>query len=252
MNDLETTLSGLRSEPPADLPDAVRLGTGLVDGATVRPSPVGDVVVAFNPTGVVSVDLASDETLDARHLERFGRHIVEARPPSAWGDRIDQALAEGRPGRLPLDLRSLTEFQRSVLSVAATIPRGEVRPYGWLAHEVGNDGAVRAVGSVMAKNPVPLVVPCHRVVRSDGTIGAYSLGGPENKRTLLTAEGADPGHLEGLARRGIRYVGSDTTGIFCLPTCRHARRITATHRMEFRARGDAEVAGLRPCSVCRP
>ena len=75
---------------------------------------------------------------------------------------------------------------------------------------------------------------------------------PENKRTLLTAEGADPGHLEGLARRGIRYVGSDTTGIFCLPTCRHARRITATHRMEFRGRGDAEVAGLRPCSVCRP
>ncbi len=252
MTSIEDTLSHLREAPPPGALEAIRLGTGLVDGATVRPSPVGDVVVAFNPAGVVSVDLASDESLEARHEERFGRRLVEALPPAAWASRIDRALEEGRPGNLPLDLHTLTDFQRSVLGVAASIPTGEVRPDGWLAHVVGNDGAVRAVGSVMAKNPVPLVVPCHRVVRSDGTIGAYSLGGPENKRTLLSAEGADPDDLEALARRGVRFVGSDTTGVFCLPTCRHARRITATHRMEFRGRGDAEVAGLRPCSVCRP
>jgi len=252
MTELEATLAGLRAQPPDQVARAVHLGAGLVDGATVRRSPVGDVVVAFNPSGVVSVDLASDETLEARHVERFGRRLVEADPPSAWADRLDRALDEGRPGTLPLDLRTLTDFQRSVLAVAATIPRGEVRPYGWLAHEVGNDGAVRAVGSVMAKNPVPLVVPCHRVVRSDGTIGAYSLGGPENKRVLLDEEGADPAALEALARRGIRYIGSDSTGVYCLPTCRHTRRITDIHRMEFRGRGDAEVAGLRPCLVCRP
>lgn len=252
MTDLETTLAQLRATPPAEMVEAIHLGAGLVDGATVRPSPVGDVVVAFNPTGVVSVDLATDEGVTSRHMERYGRRLVEATPPSAWGDRIDRALDEGRPGRLPLDLRALTAFQRSVLAVAATIPKGEVRPYGWLAHEVGNDGAVRAVGSVMAKNPVPLVVPCHRVVRSDGTIGAYSLGGPENKRILLAAEGTDPDRLEALARRGVRYVGSDTTGIYCLPTCHNARRITDAHRLEFRGRGDAEGAGLRPCSVCRP
>lgn len=250
-DDLEHLLAEARVAAPPGIDDAVLLGTGLVDGAMVHDSPAGDVVVAFNPVGVVSVDLPADD-LDERHEARFGRRLVEARPPTAWAKRLDRALEEGRPGDLPLDLRTLTEFQRAVLELTASIPRGEVRPYGWLATGVGRPGATRAVGSVMAANPIPLIVPCHRVVRSDGRIGAYSLGGDANKRTLLTAEGVDPDSLEALARRGIRYLGSDTTRIVCFPTCRHARRITEAHRVPFGSLADAAAAGYRPCEVCRP
>ena len=114
-----------------------------------------------------------------------------------------------------------------MLLKALQIPRGEVRPYGWIASEIGHPAAVRAVGTALGHNPVPLLIPCHRVVRSDGHIGQYSLGGPENKRTLLEWEGADPDELERLAKAGIRYFGSDTTHIVCHPTCHHARRVTA-------------------------
>jgi methylated-DNA-[protein]-cysteine S-methyltransferase len=71
----------------------------------------------------------------------------------------------------------------------ATIPRGEVRSYGWVAAQVGRPRAVRAAASAIARNPVPLVVPCHRVVRGDGRIGNYGLGGSEAKAKLLAGEG---------------------------------------------------------------
>ena len=99
---------------------------------------------------------------------------------------------------------------------------------------------------------MPLIVPCHRVVRTDGTIGQYSLGGPGNKRTILAAEGLDPDAMESMARTGIRYVGSDTTHIVCLPTCHAAKRITPGHRVPFRSLDGAAAAGYRPCRQCRP
>ena len=111
---------------------------------------------------------------------------------------------------------------------------------------------MRAVGTALGHNPVPLIVPCHRVVRSDGLIGNYSLGGPANKRTILAAEGLDPDELETMARAGIRYIGSDTTKIYCLPSCHAARRIGPSHRVPFRSAGDGERAGYRACRQCRP
>jgi O-6-methylguanine DNA methyltransferase len=127
-----------------------------------------------------------------------------------------------------------------------------VRTYGWIAAEIGNPKAVRAVGTALAHTPVTLVVPCHRVVRSDGTIGRYSLGGPENKRRILAAEGLDPDALEAGAHAGVRYIGSDTTRIVCLPTCQHARRITLGHRVPFGSLTAAKEAGYRACKRCRP
>lgn len=248
---IEKELSALAAEAPGYTEEAVLLGVGLVDGYSVFDSPVGDVVVSFNPTGVSSVDLAS-EGFEDRFTGRFGRRLVEAEAPRAWSDRIERALETGTPGKLPVDFRSVSEFQRSVLEQTARIPRGQVRPYAWLAGRVGRPGATRAVGSTMARNPVPLIVPCHRVVRADGTIGAYSLGGPHNKLALLEAEGADPTGLEALAGRGVRFFGSDTTGVFCFPTCSHARRITDRHLVEFRSVADARESGFRPCSVCEP
>ena len=135
---------------------------------------------------------------------------------------------------------------------ALEIPRGEVRPYGWVAAEIGRPKAIRAVGTALGHNPVPLIVPCHRVVRTDGTIGQYSLGGPGNKRAILRSEGLDPDGMEALAAAGVRYLGSDTTRIVCLPTCRAARRITAPHVVRFRSMRAAVESGYRPCRICRP
>lgn len=237
---IERQLAALGARSPADIYDSVRLGTGLAAGFRIYDAPVGDVAVTFSIRGVQSVRLASEVD-----------EGIEARPPTMWGSRIERALELGRPGDLPLDL-DVTPFRREVLEAATAIPRGEVRSYGWLARRVDNPGAVRAVGSAMAANPVPLIIPCHRVVRSDGRIGAYSLGGPHHKWKLLRHEGADPDELEALARRGIRFLGSDTTGIFCVPTCRQAGRITDRHRLELASEEQAISQGLRACRVCQP
>jgi O-6-methylguanine DNA methyltransferase len=177
--------------------------------------------------------------------------VADDDPPAPFLARLDRAIAAGNPGPLALDLRGVGPFQRDVLRVAATIPPGEVRPYSWIAREIGRPRAVRAVGTALARNPVPVVVPCHRVVRTDGRIGDYAFGSPA-KRALLASEGVDPAELERAAAAGVRYVGSDTTGVYCHLTCRHARRITPAHRVAFRSAQAAAAAGYRPCRHCRP
>ncbi len=239
---IQSRLADLRRHAPRPLSTSVALATGLTPGFAVYEAPFGEVAVSFTPSGIRSVRLTSE--VDPLALE--------AQPPSAWAKAIPRALEEGRPGRLPLDLASLTPFRRSVLAIAATIPKGEVRSYGWLARHIGKPGAARAVGSAMATNPVPLIVPCHRVVRSDGHIGAYSLGGAQNKWVLLRHEGADPDELEELAASGVRFLASRSTGMCCVPSCRNARRITARHLEVFPSESAATNAGYRPCEVCRP
>ncbi len=107
------------------------------------------------------------------------------------------------------------------------------------------------MGSALGRNPVPVLIPCHRVVRSDGQIGNYGLGVPM-KRALLSAEGVDLERLERLADAGTRYVGSDTTGVFCVPSCVHARAVRADHEVHFRTETAATAAGYRPCTHCTP
>ena len=96
------------------------------------------------------------------------------------------------------------------------------------------------------------VIPCHRVVRADGRIGEYGAGGPEAKRQVLGVEGVDADELERLADERVRYRGSETTGIYCYPSCRHARRISPRHRVGFASAEDAAAAGFRACRSCRP
>lgn len=247
---IEDRLAGLRRSDGLDVEPAVALATGLADGFREYASPVGPVVVTFNVTGISSVGLTHDA--EDRFEDATGRRLLAAVPPSGWDRKIGRAVEEGRPGDLPLDLRSVGEFQQTILRLTATIPRGEVRPYGWLAREAGNPKAVRAVGTAMARNPVPLIVPCHRVVRSDGTIGNYSLGGSRNKIVLLEGEGHDLAALRRFASRGVRYLGSRQTGIYCLPTCRISRSTTATDRIELRTIDAAVDLGMKPCRTCRP
>jgi O-6-methylguanine DNA methyltransferase len=252
--DVESALASLALRAPATLAPATLVAVGLADEYATMDSPIGPVFVAWNGRGVSAVDAAGDRRqFEQRFGRTFGRPI---RPAAAIGPRLERALARRLAGDrravLELDLRGRTEFERAVWSKALEIPRGEVRPYGWIAAEIGRPRAVRAVGTALAHNPVPLVVPCHRVVRSDGLLGQYSLGGPDNKRAILATEGLDADELEELARAGIRYVGSDTTRIYCLPSCHNARRISDRHRVPFRSAAASATAGYRPCRECRP
>ncbi len=100
-------------------------------------------------------------------------------------------LESGEWRGVPLDLSGVSQFQRAVLRGASAIPRGELRTYSELAAEIGKPKAVRAVGNALARNPLPLFIPCHRVVRSSGALGGYAFGLPLKMR-LLQYEGALP------------------------------------------------------------
>lgn len=247
---IESQLQGLTGPLPAGVNEGVALGTGLADGYDFYESAVGPVVVTFNPDGVSSVDIA--DGFEDRYRSRFERTLIRAEAPSAWRSRIPEAIERGSPGKLPVDLRSVTTFQQEVLRTTATIPRGEVRPYGWVAREVHRPKAVRAVGSAVARNPIPLIIPCHRVVRTDGHIGNYSLGGPHNKEELLSHEGASPEWLEQLASRHIRVRGHANTGVYHLPTCHIIRRSHDGDLIDFHSGSDARDRGYSPCEACRP
>src|SRR5438132_3572934 len=163
---------------PASIVEAVLDEVGLRDRYASLETALGPVFVAWNRLGVSAVmKTATGDDFESRFRERFGRSPRRAPElPLAIGDRFD--------------LRSVTEFERAVLLKAREIPRGEVRTYGWIAREIGRPGAVRAVGSALNKNPIPLLIPCHRVVKSDGQIGEYAFGAPM-KRALLASEGLD-------------------------------------------------------------
>ena len=250
---LEAALRGLRTDAPTGLTDRVLTEMGLDDGWTVFESAVGSLFIAHSPAGVSAVAPAAGlEEFRHIHGTRTGRRLgVETELPQRMRAKLDRAVESGRLRTLPVDLRGLSEFQRAVLRKTAEIPPGELRPYGWVAREIGNPGAVRAVGSALAKNPVPVLIPCHRVGRSDGTVGRYAFG-PEMKRALLEAEGADPDALDELAAGGVRFTGTTTTKIFCFPTCGHSRRAAQQHRVDFGSAAAAEEAGYRACKICRP
>ena len=231
------SLRSLRTEAPPSLAEKALAAVGLVDSYASMPSAIGPMWVAWGASGITAVVPADDEESFVAGYGRLLRRV----------DSVPPALLR----RPTFDLQGLTEFERSVLETARTIPAGEVRPYSWVAREIGRPGAVRAVGSALGRNPVPLLIPCHRVVRSDGHIGEYGLGAP-NKRVMLASEGVDPDALEELASRGVRYFGSDTTHIYCHPTCRHARRVMERHKVTFRSAESARAAGYRACKVCRP
>ena len=166
----------------------------LLDVAVRRvESPFGPLLVAVTPTGVVRVAFEREDhdAVLADLARRVSPRILETdRGTDEAARELDEYFA-GRRRRfeLPLDLRLVGGFRREVVEALPDIPYGTTASYGALAIEVGHPKAVRAVGSACANNPLPVIVPCHRVVRSDGTIGNY-LGGTDAKRALLAMEAA--------------------------------------------------------------
>jgi O-6-methylguanine DNA methyltransferase len=244
---LVADLAGLATPAPPTFADSVFARWVEVDG------PVGALYVAFTDRGINHVCPTAWHGDDReRFLDdyraRFGRPLRPAtRAPAGLGE----AIRTGRATHLRYDLRSVGDFDRAVLAKTLEIPRGEVRPYAWVAREIGHPAAVRAAGSALGRNPVPILIPCHRVVRSDGATGNYGFG-PQLKVDLLQAERVNLDETRQLGRRGVHYLASDTTRVFCYPSCTHARRITPAHRVELANAAAAAKAGFRPCGDCRP
>jgi methylated-DNA-[protein]-cysteine S-methyltransferase len=175
-----------------------RAAPATVSYEGIRQSPVGRVFVALTDQGVVAVDFADSES-DFVQGMRARMGAVPVRSPEKAGEaaRQLQEYLSGKRTRftLPLDLRWMSDFQREVLLAAAQIPRGQVSTYGQLARRIGRPRAARAVGQALGHNPIPIILPCHRVLASDGSLGGYSgRYGVRTKAHLLQLEGA---HLPG-------------------------------------------------------
>jgi O-6-methylguanine DNA methyltransferase len=176
-------LGQLSVAPPRSLADR------LVARWTRVSGPIGDLYVAFTDEGISFARPAravddSERVFAELCRARLSRPLQPAeRPPVGLAD----AVRTGRTRSLRFDLRGVGAFERDVLDATLTIPVGETRSYAWVAGEIGRPRAVRAVGSALGRNPVPVLIPCHRVIRSDGSPGQY-LFGPDVKESLLRAE----------------------------------------------------------------
>ncbi len=225
-----------------------------VDAWAEVEGPIGPLFVAWGRAGISLVERAGDAAgFELDVMLRTGRPVTRIdRMPAALAAAIARQLAGEWQPDLALDLSSLTAFGGATLRKTMEIPWGEVRPYSWVAREIGRPRAVRAVGSALGNNPLPFLVPCHRVIRADGYIGEYGAGGPAAKVAMLRTEDIDAEALEALADDGIRYLGSGRSMVFCFPTCRHARTVAAPDTVRFRHGEDAIDAGFVPCVDCRP
>ena len=212
---------------------------------------VENVWVAFSGRTIRMISARSLEDLRSRYAKRFGRSLERAAMPDPLRRQVFAAVKGEGVEKPAVDLREASELERSVLQTLARIPRGEVRSYSWVAQQVGKPKAVRAVANVVARNCVPFIVPCHRVVPAEGGVGKYAFGS-KMKRDLLKREGVDVDQLDALARKGVRFIGSKTTKIFCFPTCKDARRIREENRVPFHEAEEATEKGFRPCHRCQP
>jgi methylated-DNA-[protein]-cysteine S-methyltransferase len=180
-----------------------RLHTRLVDAAErdgvldvsyrTIDSPVGSLLLAATPAGLVRVAFYGEdqEAVLARLASAISPRILRApRRLDGAASQLDEYFGgRRREFDVPLDLQLARGFRRTVLTHLRHIAYGETASYAMVAAAAGKPAAVRAVGSACASNPLPLVVPCHRVVRSDGSIGQY-VGGRDTKQALLAMEAA--------------------------------------------------------------
>src|SRR5712692_4898539 len=233
MIELTTDLKRLGAvRAPAGFAERVLAQVGMADSYARFETVLGDVYVAWNRLGVsAAARFVSAEEFEDWFGKEVGRPLMSAVAPPDLAEKIQDEL-NGKK-RMRFDLRGLTAFEQAVLRKTREIPRGEVRPYGWVAREIGRPAAVRAVGT-------------------DGHIGNYGGGGPEAKKAILTLEGVRVKQLEELGRAGLRYQGMRTTKIFCYPTCYTGRHALEKNIVWLHDEASARAAGFRPCKVCRP
>ncbi|MGC5344788.1 Ada metal-binding domain-containing protein [Streptomyces sp. DT171] len=255
--ELTAELSALREPAPEGFAARVLARTGVpahrYDRYLRTDSRVGALYVAHGRgvvTGAAAVDWYPDSgAFECAYRARTRRSVLsDSKPPPG----LLRALRLGRDRSLRYDYGSLPDDQRAVLEATRAVPSGQLRPAVWLAREAGlPDLPPEEVVAAVRANPVPVLVPAHRLCQDDGLPADCGLPAGFVRR-LREAEGVDPERVRRFVRLGARFLGSGTTRIFCYPTCAHARRITARHEVPFTSADEAAAAGFRGCLSCRP
>lgn len=265
---LDGAVATMRTEPQPSEQAAQareRLETKLADlrqrlvTYRVFASPLGHILIARSELGISLV-----EYLDRGTSLKSSRLLNEPGVETAEGgedlEAAYQDLTEylsGRRQRLdwPLDLRlARSDFQRAVLQATAAIPYGAVVSYVGLAHDIGKASASRAVAQALRWNPLPIVIPCHRVIGASGALTGYAGSKLGLKRRLLTLEGV-PTTKETDApaiRAQAMYVLYPGDREYCVPTCPSLNTRRPAPLTRFGSRRHAEAAGFAPCTTCRP
>ena len=225
----------------------------------IFPSPLGHILIARSELGISLVEyLERGTSLRASRLSREpGVEMVEGGGDLETTYRELLEYLDGRRKRLdwPLDLRlARSDFHRMVLQATATVPYGAVIPYAGIAQEVGKAAAVRAVAQALRWNPLPIVIPCHRVIGTSGALTGYAGNKVGLKQKLLSLEG-----IPTTKKAGVLGISSQAMYIlypgereYCLPTCPSFDTHPPAPLTRFASREHAEAAGFSPCTACRP
>jgi len=258
---LDETVGTLKREPApaAEMAARAELQVRLADFRSrlltyrVFDSPLGRILIGRTEQGVSLV----------RFLGRAGAPRLPGLEAVAGGEEIERLYRElmdylqGRRTRLewPLDLRlARSDFHRMVLELTARIPYGAVTSYANVARELGRPAAVRAVAQALRANPLPIAIPCHRVVGAGGDLVGYAGRRIGLKQRLLAVEGVQTARkpADFRVRREAMYIRDRDDAEYCLPTCGTLSRRSLAGLTLFASRECAESCGLRPCTTCRP
>ena len=262
---VDTTMAELRAAMAAPPPAArERLLARLADlrlrlvRYAVFPTPLGPLLIAATEHGVSLVEyVGRRDGSDSWLLRQRQVELEPARAPlERFHDELMEYLAGGRT-RLDwaLDFRFVrSDFQRQVLRATAAIPYGAVSSYAGIASDIGRPKAVRAVAGALRRNPIPIVVPCHRIVGSGGTLVGYAGTRVALKARLLGLEGVQIGgrHRDAEIDRSAMYAWDRGDRMYCLPTCGAISERPIGAVTLFASAHEAEALGLAPCGDCRP
>ncbi len=221
----------------------------------VVKSPLGDLLVATSARGVVLIHYLHDDSDLAATIAKLRLEfdpIEDQRAVREIGEEVRRYFAgDANALRQSIDLTLAGHsFQKKVLHKLQAVPRGAVISYHALAVAVGAPNSARAVGNALHDNPVPIYVPCHRVISSDGRIGGYA-GGASCKMQLLRSEGFAVDNAKAKIPDGVIW-GHKGTKIYCRRTCRTAAHVDRGRILFFSDPRQAQRAGMRPCKICRP
>jgi O-6-methylguanine DNA methyltransferase len=243
-----------------------RLESGLADLrrrlliGRIFESPIGPLLIARSEEGVSLVEYLEDARGPVRSAfaRLAGLELVEdgAEIEALYRDVLE--YLDGKRTRLdwPLDLRlARSDFQREVLRATAAVPYGAVTSYLGIAGQIGQGRAVRAVAQALRHNPLPIVVPCHRIVGASGNLTGYAGSRLGLKERLLGVEGVPTDHAGAtprVARQALYHYAPNEAHQYCLPTCGGIVRMPIGEVTLYASRDRAEALGLSPCSDCRP
>jgi len=262
---LERMVADLRRAPVAGADPALsraELESRLADIRSrmvaygIFSSPLGKILIARSELGVSMVRYLDSEGAARSHLARLaGGEAVEdkAAVEATYEELLDYLNARSTRLGWPLDLRwAGSDFQRSVLAATAQLPYGAVTSYAGIARRIGAPASVRAVAQALRHNPIPIAIPCHRVIGSSGDLTGYAGSRIGLKERLLSLEGVPVGLRAHKIERGHMYVLFDGYTEYCLPTCGSLSQKPMAQLTLFGSRRHAEAVGLTPCTACRP